>query len=368
MTVGSRIRDLRLSHGWSQTGLAEELCRSAGQDSITKREVRRWELGKVTPGPFWLAHLAYVLQVPEEALTLKRRDFVTDTAAVGFAPVIASELIGSGFTSALWDRPTPEYWEARAEEYGRLYMSLGTAEVQRQLSHDLITVQSQLDKPNVWASASRLLTLYGKTFADVPGKAAEWYRTAVASADESGNTTARVWARAHSAMTLAYWGTALSEADTLADQALALSERPTLGRLNACLAKANVAALRDDAAGALKWLNQATDVLDVVGSDDPLSDYEMPEWRMAGASSLILSRIGDERRATEAQNTVFRTLPKSLPRFATHVDLHRGLLLVKSGDRQGGLSYARNALSKLPAGRHSATLRVMMNEIKHATM
>jgi hypothetical protein len=41
-------------------------------------------------------------------------------------------------------------------------------------------------------------------------------------------------------------------------------------------------------------------------------------------------------------------------------------MLAKSGDKQGGMSYARAALDKLPAGRHSATLRAMMGEIKHA--
>jgi hypothetical protein len=304
--------------------------------------------------------------VPEEVLDVKRRNFLTDTAAVAFAPAIASELIGAGFTAALWDRPALDYWEARADEYGHLYMSLGTADVQRQLARDLIAVQNQLDKANVWATASRLLTLYGKTFADVPSKAADWYRTAIASADESGDLAARVWARAHSALTLAYWGTSLPESDTMADEALALSDRPTLARLNACLAKANAAALRDDKTAALKWLGQGTNVFDVVSSNDPLSDYEMPEWRMATISSLVLSRIGDERRATEAQDAASRTLPKSLPRFATHLELHRGLMLAKSGDKQGGMSYARAALDKLPAGRHSATLRAMMGEIKHA--
>ncbi|MFD0631810.1 XRE family transcriptional regulator [Catenulispora yoronensis] len=325
-------------------------------------------MGNVTPGPFWLAHLACVLQVPEGVLNARRGDLLAVAGAITLVPAVASDLIGAGFATALWDRPTPDYWEARADEYGHLYMSLGTADVQRQLACDLIAVQSQLANPNVWATASRLVTLYGKTFADVPSKAADWYRTAVASADESGDLPARVWARAHSALTLAYWGTSLDEADAMADQALELSDRSTLGRLNACLAKAHIAALRDDKTAALNWLGQGTNIFDVVSSDDPLSDYAMPEWRMATISSLVLSRIGDERRAAEVQDVASRVLPESLPRFATHLELHRGLLLAKTGDKQGGVAYARAALDKLPAGRHSATLRAMMGEIKHATV
>ena len=59
-----------------------------------------------------------------------------------------------------------------------------------------------------------------------------------------------------------------------------------------------------------------------------------------------------------------RNLPTSLPRFATHIELHRGLMLTRSGDRAEGITYARDALSKLPPERHSLSLRLMMAEIE----
>jgi hypothetical protein len=53
-------------------------------------------------------------------------------------------------------------------------------------------------------------------------------------------------------------------------------------------------------------------------------------------------------------------------RFATHIELHRGLAMVRSGDRAGGLAYARAALDALPPERHSLSLRLMLAEVEQA--
>jgi hypothetical protein len=64
------------------------------------------------------------------------------------------------------------------------------------------------------------------------------------------------------------------------------------------------------------------------------------------------------------QEVAIRNLPASLPRFATHIDLHRGLMLARAGDRAGGVAYGREALGKLPPERHSLTLRMLLAEIE----
>ncbi|MEU7016962.1 hypothetical protein [Streptomyces sp. NPDC046385] len=40
------------------------------------------------------------------------------------------------------------------------------------------------------------------------------------------------------------------------------------------------------------------------------------------------------------------------------------LMLVRSGDREGGVAYAQAALAALPSEKHSLTLRMLMEEIK----
>jgi hypothetical protein len=79
--------------------------------------------------------------------------------------------------------------------------------------------------------------------------------------------------------------------------------------------------------------------------------------------SLLFARMGDERKALEAQEAATAELPASLPRFATHLEIHKGLMLVRQGDRIGGMNYARSALDKLPPNKHSLTLRMLLEEM-----
>ncbi|MGH3931873.1 MAG: hypothetical protein ACRDTF_18080, partial [Pseudonocardiaceae bacterium] len=151
-----------------------------------------------------------------------------------------------------------------------------------------------------------------------------------------------------------------------AEQALALDERPSLGRLNAVLGKAHVAALRGDSRTALGLLDEGQRVFDVVGSDDAESDYAVPWWRFNVFISLMAARLGAEQLALQAQEEAARNLPESLPRFRTHLDMHSGLMLVRAGDRDGGAAYARAALGALPAAKHSLTLRMLMTEIERS--
>ncbi|GAA2098653.1 hypothetical protein GCM10009759_29830 [Kitasatospora saccharophila] len=369
MGIGGLIRDLRRGHGWSQGRLAEELCKATGyKANITREEISRWERGKVKPGPWWLRHLATVLQVPLATLELAdvdRRTFLTDVAATAIAPIVASDLLTHGFDAALRRRPSVDDWQAKLATYGRDYMSAGAAEIQRRLSADLVVLQQQLETPGMWDVAAKLATLYAKTFPGSDGsKAVDWYRMAATSADRSGDTDSRVWVRGRAAIALGYEGASLTVADRFADEALALSDRPSLGRLNALMGKAHVAALKGDHRAALALTDEGWRVFEHAASGDrEESDYAVPEWRMNVFVSLLAARLGDERRAVEAQEQAARKLPATLPRFRTHLEMHRGLMLARSGDRSGGVGYARAALDSLPREKHSLTLRMLMDEI-----
>src|SRR5439155_13705003 len=100
---------------------------------------------------------------------------------------------------------------------------------------------------------------------------------------------------------------------------------------------------------------------DVVGSSEQISDFAVPEWRFHTFVSMLLSRLGDPR-AVDEQEAADRTRPATLPRFATHIELHRGLMMAKAGDFAGGIGYARCAMAKLPPERHSLSLRLMIAE------
>jgi transcriptional regulator with XRE-family HTH domain len=367
--LGELIRDLRLAHGWSQGRLVAALEAASGV-RLGREYVSRWEHGKRSPRQFWLRHLATVLQVPltvlEEGGRVDRRTFITDVAAGAVAPIVASDLIGHGFSAALRARPSGEVWQGKLADYGRDYMTAGAAEVQRRLAADLVVLQQQLDTPVMWDVAARLMVLYGKTFPGSDGaKAAHWYRMAAVAADRGGDRRTRVWARGRAAIALGYEGAALPVARMFADQALALDPAPSLGRLNAIMGKAHAAAVSGDSRTARDLLAQGHRVFDAAGSGDgEESDYAVPWWRMNVFTSLLAARLGDERLAVQAQDAAAASLPATMPRFATHLELHRGLMLARAGGQAGGAAYARAAMAALPPEKNSLTLRLLLAEIE----
>lgn len=370
--IGRLIRELRTTHRWSQARLADLLCRHAEHATLTREDISRWESGRRCPSPFWLRHLAAVLDVPlglMETSNVNRRSFLSSVAATAIAPLVSSDLIRHGFAAALDKRtaPGPDEWEARTETYGRDYMALGAADIQRRLAGDLVLLQRQLETAGAWVVAAKLMTLYGKTIPGTDGaKAVQWYRMAADAADRSGDDDTRVWVRGRAAIALGYEGASLAIAQQFADQALAISDRPSLGRLNATMGGAHAAVLRGDRGRARELLVDGRRLHDQIGSHEQTSDYAVPAWRMGVFTSLLAARLGDERGALDAQDAAETTLPESLPRFRTHLELHRGLMLARSGDPAGGLAHAQNAMGRLPPEKHSLTLRLLVAEIRSA--
>lgn len=366
MGIGELIRELRSARGWSQGRLASEINNQFGT-TLGREYVSGWECSKHKPGGFYLRALSAVLDVPlaVQENELERRTFLTDVAGASIAPVVASDLLSVGFAARLQGGPSVDDWEAKLATYGTDYMSLGAADIQRRVSRELVVVQQQLDSPRLWSVASRLMTLYAKAFPGSDGsKAVYWYRMAAKAADESGDESARVWVRGRAAIALGYEGASLPVADVIADQAIALSKRPSLGLLNATYGKAHAAAIRGDHATALELDTQGRRIFDKAGSYEQTSDYAVPHWRLNVFRSLLLARLGDEKGAVEAQEQTSRELPPTLPRFATHLELHRGLMMARSGDRAGGAAYAQAAMDALPPAKHSLTLRMLMDEIR----
>jgi transcriptional regulator with XRE-family HTH domain len=308
--------------------------------------------------------LAYE-RVLGEAMDRGRRSLLAGVAAGLVAPAATAELLRRGFAAAIGDRPSLEEWRVRVEEYGHDYMTVGAGELQSRLAGDLVVLQQQLEGPERWSVAARLLALYAKT---TPGaeNSARWYNLAVVAADRSKELSSRVWVRGRAALAMAYEGKGLGTAGRLARQAMALTDEPSLGRLNAVMAMAHVAGARGDEETAYRMLSEGRRLFDVAGSEEQVSDYAVPEWRMHTFTSMLLSRMGDERGAVTAQDAADRTRPVTLPRFATHIQMHRGLMMAKAGDVRGGVAHARRALALLPPNRQSLTLRLLMDEVEQA--
>ncbi|GHF19205.1 MULTISPECIES: helix-turn-helix domain-containing protein [Streptomyces] len=375
--IGDLIRDLRKAQGWSQGRLATELNRSSGAN-LTREYVSGWERGKVRPGPFYLRHLAVALGVPLSVLEGtgpgRGPSGVPDGLVAKVAPAVADDLLSRGFAVRLRGGPPLEEWEARLTRHGVDYLVLGAAEMQRRLADDLVVVQQQLDEPRMWAVAALLMTMYATTFSQAEeARAASWYRSAAEAADRSGDRAIRVWVRGRAVLSLGYWGTSLGLADMFADQALALGGQPSPGLVAANLSKACSAAIHGERTEALRLADDARrtfEAAEASGSPRPfsisgkVSDFDIPAWRVNGFLSLLSTRLGDEKRADHAYDETQRELPPQLLRFATHMELHRGLVLARAGDVAGGLAYAQAALDALPPGNSTDLLQLLIAEIR----
>lgn len=92
----------------------------------------------------------------------------------------------------------------------------------------------------------------------------------------------RVWVRGRAAIALGYEGAALPIAHTFADQAIAIADKPSLGRLNAIWGKAHAAALQGNTEDARELIDAGRRTFDRAGSEEQTSDYAVPWWRVNG--------------------------------------------------------------------------------------
>ncbi|MFE5677556.1 hypothetical protein ACFQ7B_05755 [Streptomyces erythrochromogenes] len=186
---------------------------------------------------------------------------------------------------------------------------------------------------------------------------------AAKAADASDDLDTRVRVRGRAAIALGYEGAALPVADVFADQAIALSNRPSLGLLNAVFGKAHTAALRGDHTAARRLLTEGRRIF-----DRPAPTSRPPTTPSPTGASTSSSPCPPPASATRPPPPPPRTaeLPASLPRFATHLQMHRGLMPARSGDTAGGTAYARAALDALLPEKHSLTLRLLMAEVERS--
>lgn len=226
--VGAGLRAAREAAGLSLTQMAGRTRYGRGYLGNVETGMRRATADVV---------LAYERALGED---MDRREMLSGLAASAIAPAAVGALIRRGFAAALGAGRVDD-WLERVDGYGRDYMTLGAARLQPRLAGDLVVIQQYLGSAALWAAAARMLTVYGKT---TPGarEASRWYLLAAVAADRSGDVDTQVWVRGRSALALAYEGAGLRTATTLAEQALAVSDRPSLGALNARMALAHAQA------------------------------------------------------------------------------------------------------------------------------
>lgn len=352
LVTGTMLRSAREASGMSLREMSRRIVMDKGYLSRIETNTSG------DPAPEWIVD-RYEEQL---GVDIRRR-----TLLGGLAGIVVPGLVTDAVRAMFEDADLPigvDVWTERMERHAADCMTVGAAEMQERIAADLIVIRPQLLNRPMWAIASRLMVLHGAPLADVTDAAAtaRWYQAAVNAADRSEDPTTRVWVRGRSALSMAHPSAAVSTGREFAAAGASISETPTVGRLMALISLANVSALTGDDAAAHAALDDARRVFDVVGTTDVASDLAMPEWRMNVDTSLVLARLGDPA-AEQAQQHAVATMPAEYARYATHLELHRGLILAKAGGRAEGTAHARKALESLPTQRHSVALRRLVAEV-----
>lgn len=297
---------------------------------------------------------------------MNRRSLLSGLATSVVTPLVMSEILREAFTIVLDGEISVEEWQDRVESYGHDFIVLGGNGVSARLTSDLIRLRQRSNEPATCSVAAKLMTFYGKSLPiyDNAKEAVQWYRLAAVMADRSEDLPTRVWVRGMSALALAHDVKQLPMAHLLSSEALALTDIPSAGRVGALIAQAHIAGARGQQRASIQLMEQTEQAFEATGAAGEVSDFAVPEWRYWLMASLLYSRLGDEVRGPVAQEQACRTLPARISRYARNIELHRGLMLAKAGDRRGGLDHAMTAFERMPPEYRSVSARLMLAEIE----
>jgi transcriptional regulator with XRE-family HTH domain len=182
--TGTLIARRRRELGMSQTDLADDLNRAAGQATLTRHEISRWERGQVSPGRHWLPHLAEVLEIPLRQLRMAARrgdsaadaqpgpdltdspwsgDTVAGVIHLGRRDVERREFLASGAFAALTALAIPDVEQLTrptrlARSFGGVRVGAGEVAAIRQMTRFLGDAASELGGGHARHLAVRYLT------------------------------------------------------------------------------------------------------------------------------------------------------------------------------------------------------------------
>jgi hypothetical protein len=251
-------------------------------------------------------------------------------------------------------------WEAVISDYGYSYAVTPPAELLRDLTVDLAVANGQLTRQTNDSTQRALLrtiallqAFLAQTLSNLGNVRAgrRWWRTARTTADRACDPHVQTWVLGREIIRGLHESWPLTVVLELADEAIALRARPGMGTGSVLIGRAQVLAVMGQAAEAEAAMNRvyaAMDDLPVRVTSDDTSMYGWPEYRLRHGESLVYTYLGDQPRATAAQERALALYPAHMFRERAQVELHRALGLVMSGDAAAGASHAQRVVSGLP--------------------
>jgi len=263
-------------------------------------------------------------------------------------------------------------WEQRAADYASAYQTVPPTTLLCDVLADFQGVRLALGRAQSVEVRSRLCHVAAQ-FAGLSGiflsalgqyrQARDWFQTGQRAANETSHRELTGWLLARSAVVSLYYGSPRS-ALSLADDALRhLPKRATATAARTHVIRARALARLSDKPGAEAALESARAVfgpLDSEATRDTAFGYT--ERQFLAHTGNALARLGDTRRAYDAQDQALALYPSAERLDPVLLRFDRAYCLVRDNDISSAFALATTALGELPNAHRTGMVQAYAND------
>jgi transcriptional regulator with XRE-family HTH domain len=361
---GGVLRRLRTAAGYSLGGLAAR----AGMD---KSLVSRLETGGRVMQPHHAEQLDKALSTAPLLQSLVQQEHEDGgggmkrratlwmlSAALSVTAATSSraaldEMLRLGLLGAV---EQPEDWDATVAEMQRRLVLAPDDEFGTTVGAKLVVVRQALvdERRTDEVRAAAMLALFYGLWQGNGGRfpaALGWYRAAAALARESRDPETETYVLGRSASRAVYEGMRAQEVTDMAEQALAVTAAPTLGRLEAESALAGVAAMTGDLTGGRERVRAMRKIAERIDDGTPTGAIA----RTANFHLFVEARTGDMASTEKAREETEAALART-PLWLAESRVYYALAMARAGAVRGAASVALDAIQTVPWSVHTLAM------------
>lgn len=281
---------------------------------------------------------------------MKRRTLLSSIGLVtGAGAVVGPAALADLVRHGVLDRACGgEDWDAVVDEYGRRFVADPSPQFGASLLTQLMVLHHKITADRNDADLLRAAAGLGQTYGlwlgnqgNLPA-AHNWYRTAVALADRSGDVSLRSFVRGRSLARGSYEGYSVRQTLDGVDEVLHLTHEPTTGAMEAHAARVHVHALTADAHAGRQAINDMRSVVDRL-PDDALRTVAAPHARTTFLRAFLECRVGTLADAQPAYEAALPELTE-WPLWLAETRVYLGRAMVAAGDVGPGIAHTLHTM------------------------
>lgn len=246
-----------------------------------------------------------------------------------------------------------EDWDGVVQDCGRRLVCDPSPLFGATLLTNLMVLRQQLEqtpargKPDLLRATAGLGQIYGLWLGNQAqlGGASHWYRTAGVLAHRSGDIDTEAYVLGRAASRGVYESWTIRETEHAVGRALALTDRPTVGMLEAYAARVSIAAITGNAEAGRTAVHAMLDVADHL-ADTPIWEGAAAHERTLFMWAFLEGRVGTLDEASAVCDGAEKALER-MPTWLAETQVYRARAMVAAGDVQAGLELALAAVSRL---------------------